>query len=141
MHQTNIQWAYFSLMKKRHSLSAPPFRLIQIFEKNLIRHVPILKNLKFSLHYLIIRKPLGDFEIEVHFIVNTKRSYFLFTGKPIELKRDLRLYSINFSIEKIRFIFPNVALLKTKSVFHTDVPIQERISIEYFSELPESHLD
>jgi hypothetical protein len=128
-------------MKKRHSLSAPPFRLIQIFEKNLIRHVPILKNLKFSLQYLIIRKPLGDFEIEVHFIVNTKRSYFLFTGKPIELKRDLRLYSINFSIEKIRFIFPNVALLKTKSVFHTDVPIQERISIEYFSELPESHLD
>jgi hypothetical protein len=128
-------------MKKKHSLSAPPFRLIQIFEKNLIRHVPVLKNLKFSLQYLIIRKPLGDFEIEVHFILNTYRSYFLFTGKPFEIKRDLKLYSMNFSIEKIRFIFPNVALFKTKPRFHFDVPIQERISIEYFSELPESHLD
>jgi hypothetical protein len=62
-------------------------------------------------------------------------------GKPFDLKRDLKLYSINFSIEKIRFIFPNVAYFKTKSGLHTDVPIQERISIEYFSEMPNSFCD
>ena len=136
-----MQWAYFSQMKKKHSLSAPPFRIIKLFEKNLITHVPILRNVKFCLHYLIIRKPMRDFDIEVLFILNTKRSCFLFMGKPFDLKRDLKLYAINFSIEKIRFIFPNVAHFKTKSGLHTDVPIQERISIEYFSEMPNSFCD
>lgn len=113
------------------------FRRIELFEKHLERQVPISKKLQFRLEYILIRQPFCmEFDIEIHVKLCQYNRSKVFMSEPKLVKREFENFASILGIDKVRFFLPNEPIIRNKKNNLEDIPIDSRVSMEYFSHLP-----
>jgi hypothetical protein len=111
-------------------------RILRKYEKELPNFHPYFSSPNYSVEYTIRRKRLsGESKMEVLLQINSSSLWSKFFNNPRKFKGIIKDYSKYFSITNVRILRSFKKLKNKRDALSSLIPIEERIHLEYFSDV------